>query len=231
VPEQLPVQFELQSTQNFSAFYPGNNKEVITHLQQLFINKEQLIFLWGARGSGKSHLLQAACQETDKTSFFFSLDKKALPPTSILDGLENIDLVCFDNIDQISGNSKWEQAFFNFFNLHRDNNNHLVLSAPCPPKYLEIQLPDLKTRMSWGLTLKLKLLSDEQLLNALTYKADVSGFEITPNVGKFLMTHYTSDLPSIWKLLNEIEQATLIAQRKLTIPFLKQIMDNQANKK
>lgn len=230
--EQLPVQFELQSTQNFDAFYPGNNKEIIAHLQQLFINKEQQIFLWGENGSGKSHLLQAACQETNntnKTSFFFSLDKKTLPPTSILDGLENVDLVCFDNIDQISGNSKWEQAFFNFFNLHRDNNNHLILSALCPPKYLEIQLLDLKTRMNWGLTLKLKPLTDEQLLNALIYKADVSGFEITPNVGKFLMTHYTSDLPSIWKLLNKIEQATLIAQRKLTIPFLKQIMNSRVN--
>jgi len=234
VSEQLPVQFELQSTQNFSAFYPGNNKEIISHLQKLFTNKEQQIFLWGEAGSGKSHLLQATCQEannTNKTSFFFSLDAKALPPTSILDGLENIDLVCFDNIDQISGNSKWEQAFFNFFNLHRDNDNYLLLSALCPPKYLEIQLPDLKTRMNWGLTLKLKPLTDEQLLKALTYKADALGFEIPTNVGKFLMNHYTSDLPSIWKLLDKIEQATLIAQRKLTIPFLKQIMNIRIDKK
>ncbi len=230
--EQLPVHFELQSTQNFSAFYPGNNKEIVTHLQKIFINKEQQIFLWGEAGSGKSHLLQAICQETNdahKTSFFFSLDGKDLPSPSILEGLENINLVCLDNIDQICGNIEWEQALFNFYNLHRDNNNYLIFSAACPPKYIEIQLPDLKTRMSWGLTLKLKALTDEQLLNALIYKANESGFEIPPNVAKFLLTHYTSDLPSIWKLLNKIEQATLVAQRKLTIPFLKQIMNNKTN--
>lgn len=230
--EQLPLQFEFQSNQNFSAFYPGSNEEVITHLQQLFINKEQQMFLWGESGTGKSHLLQAVCQEANKlnkTSFYFSLDSKALPVPSLLDGLENIDLVCFDNIEQIIGQAAWELAFFNFFNLHRDNGNQLILSAPCPPKYLAIQLPDLKTRMSWGLTLKLKPLTDERLLNALIYKADVLGFEIPVNVGKFLIRHYASDLPSIWDLLNKIEQATLAEQRKLTIPFLKKIMANQKN--
>lgn len=227
MPKQLPLQFEFQSTQNFSAFYSGSNEEIVTNLQQIFITQEQQIFLWGAASSGKSHLLQATCQnanDSNKTSFYFSLDAKTLPPPTILDGLDNIDLVCFDNIDQIIENTEWEQAFFNFFNLHRDNNKHLVLSASCPPRYIGLQLPDLKTRMSWGLTLKLNPLSDEQRLHALIYKANVLGFEIPTHVGKFLMTHYTSDLPSIWKLLNRIEIATLAAQRKITIPFLKQIM-------
>ncbi len=230
VPEQLAVQFEFLSTHSFSGFYPSSNEEIITHLQQLFINDEQQIFLWGEAGSGKSHLLQACCQEANnlkKTSFYFSLTEKSLPSPSMLEGLENIDLVCFDNIDQIIENSIWEQAFFNFFNLHRENNNCLLLSAHCPPKYLGLQLPDLKTRMNWGLTLKLNPLSDEERLNALIYKADILGFKIPVNVGKFLMTHYASDLPSIWKLLNKIERATLAAQRKLTIPFLKEILANQ----
>ena len=81
--------------------------------------------------------------------------------------------------------------------------------------------------MSWGLTLKLKALSDEQQLNALIYKANDLGFEISVKVGRFLITHYASDLPSIWILLDKIEQATLAAKRKLTIPFLKQIMAEQ----
>lgn len=234
VPEQLAVQFEFLSTQSFSGFYPNGNEEIITHLQQFFINDEQQIFLWGQAGAGKSHLLQACCQEANnlkKTTFYFSLAEKPLPSPSMFEGLENIDLVCFDNIDQIIENPEWEHAFFNFFNLHRDNNNRLLLSALCPPKYLGLQLPDLKTRMDWGLTLKLSPLSDEERLNALIYKANILGFKIPINVGKFLMTHYASDLPSIWKLLNKIEQATLAAQRKLTIPFLKQILANQNDQK
>ncbi|HIF54939.1 MAG TPA: DnaA regulatory inactivator Hda, partial [Methylococcaceae bacterium] len=147
-----------------------------------------------------------------------------LPSPALLDGLEELDLVCFDNIENIAGNSEWEQAFFNFFNLHRDNNKHLLLSAHCPPQFLPIQLPDLKTRMSWGLTLKLKALTEEQQLNALRFKAHDLGFEIPLNVGRFLMTHYARDLPSIWQLLDKIEQETLAEKRKISIPFLKQIM-------
>lgn len=232
MPVQLPLQFEFQSNQNFNTFYHGNNEEIINHLQSIFQNGEQQIFLWGSPGTGKTHLLQAISQEAknhDKTSFYFSLDSKKLPDPSMLGGLENLDIVCFDNLDQIAGNARWEQAFFNFFNLHRDANKKLVLSASCPPKFLEIQPPDLKTRMSWGITLKLKSLADEQQLNALIYKANDLGFEIPVNVGRFLMTHYARDLPSIWSLLNEIDHATLAEKRKLTIPFLKQIMENKKN--
>ncbi|NOQ76407.1 MAG: DnaA regulatory inactivator Hda [Methylococcaceae bacterium] len=228
--KQLPLQFEFQSNQNFSTFYPGSNEEVINHLRHIFINNEQQIFLWGDAGTGKTHLLQAVSQESNKqnkTSFYFSFDDNHLPDPEMLNGLENFDIVCFDNIDRIAENSEWEHAFFNFFNLHRDANKKLILSAHCPPKFLSVQLPDLKTRMNWGLTLQLATLSDEQQLSALIYKANDLGFEVPLNVGRFLMSHYTSDMPSIWILLDKINHATLAAKRKLTIPFLKQIMNEQ----
>ena len=231
MPEQFPVQFEFQSNQSFSTFYPGDNAEIITHLRQLFLNKEQLIYLWGNAGTGKTHLIQAACQfanSLDKSCFSFTLNQ-VLPSPSLLDGLEQLDLVCFDNIEHIAGNIEWEQAFFNFFNLHRDNNKYLLLSANCPPKFLSIQLPDLKTRMNWGLTLKLKTLTEDQQLKALIFKADDLGFKIPVAVGRFLMAHYARDLPSIWQLLDKIEHATLAEKRKITIPFLKQIMSHHLN--
>lgn len=230
MPKQLPLQFEFQSNQNFNTFYQGNNEEVINHLQDIFFNDEQQIFLWGDTGTGKTHLLQAICQETgqhNKTNFYLSFKGGHLPDTAILNGLERFDIVCFDNIENIAENTDWEHAFFNFFNLHRDNNKQLILSAHCPPKYLGIQLPDLKTRMSWGLTLKLHPLTDEQQLSALIYKANDLGFDIPIHVGRFLISHYARDLPSIWLLLEKVNHATLAAKRKLTIPFLKQIMSEQ----
>ena len=230
--EQIPLQFEFQSNQRFNTFYSGVNKEVITHLQQFSINKEkgQQVFIWGTAGTGKTHLLQASIQETnkqDKSTFYFSFNNNKLSSPSILEGLEHLDFVCFDNIDQIAGNTVWEQAFFDFFNLHRDNNKQLLLSASCPPEFLTIELPDLKTRMSWGLTLKLNPLTEEQQLKALIYRANNLGFEIPTQVGQFLISRYASDLPSIWKLLDKIDKETLAAKCKITVPFVKQIMTHQ----
>ena len=230
--QQIPLRFEFQSNQNFSTFYHGDNEETIDHLQQFCHSSEQQIYLWGAAGTGKTHLLQATTQEVNKQSkscFYFSFNSNSLPDPSMLTGLENLDIINFDNIDHIAGNNEWEQAFFNFYNLHRDRNKQLILSSSCPPKYLAIELPDLKTRMNWGLTLKLKTLSDKQLLNALIYKANTLGFEIPIQVGQYIMTRYASDLPSTWDLLKKIELATLSAKRKVTIPFLKQMMSKEEN--
>jgi DnaA-homolog protein len=230
---QLPVQFEFHTQQTFLNYYAGGNQEIVALLQEAISQRtEQLIFLWGEIGLGKSHLLHASCQlahEQLQSSFFIGLNPEKLPDVSILDGLDNIAWVCVDNIDAIAGVSEWEQAFFNFFNRHRDNDQHLIVSASTPPAYLTVQLADLKTRLNWGLTLRLKALTDAESLAALNFKAESLGFEISPQVGCFLLTHFARDLPSLWQLLDRLDQASLAAKRKLTLPFLKQLLKTTAD--
>lgn len=224
---QLPLQFEFQTHQHFGSFYPGHNEEILNHLKQLFSRQERQIYLWGEQETGKTHLLQACCQvahKQHKTSFYLSLDNQHLPSSSLLDGLENIDLVCLDNIEQVAGNEEWEQAFLHFYDLHRDNDGYLLVSSSCPPKLLTIEHSDLKNRMNWGLTVQLHPLDEQQQLQALIHKANDLGFEIPLNVGEFLMAHYAHDMPTIWELLGKIDHATLVAKSKLTIPLLKEIM-------
>jgi DnaA family protein len=229
LPKQLPLQFEFRGNQTFDDFFPGANQEIINHLQKSSKgNGERLIFLWGQSGLGKSHLLQACCQQAQSRqlrSFYFSLSSLELPDPELLTGLDKFDIVCFDNIEHIAGNQSWELAFFNFFNLHRDQGHALILSASCPPNEIAIQLPDLKTRINWGLTLKIQPLCDNDRISALIFKAGQMGFEISPQAGHFLLTHYDRDLSSLWTLLTKLDRASLAAKRKLTIPFLKQILN------
>ena len=226
--KQLPLQFEFRANQTFEDFFPGNHLEVLNHLQNASVGLgERQVFIWGLSGLGKSHLLQACChraQNAGLSSFYFSLSALELPDPELLTGLEMFDVVCFDNMDQIAGNTSWEEAFFNFFNRHRDQDHSLIMSANCAPNQIAIQLPDLKTRLNWGLTLKLQPLSDTDKIKALIFKADKMGFQISTQVGHFLLTHYERDLPSLWLLLTKLDQASLAAKRKLTIPFLKQIL-------
>ncbi|MDO9269035.1 MAG: DnaA regulatory inactivator Hda [Methylobacter sp.] len=227
--EQLSLDFEFRANQTFDDFFPGANHEIVTHLQQCIASLgEQQIFLWGKSGLGKTHLLQACChraQNQNLSSFYFDLSQAVLPDPSILNGLDDYDLVCFDNIEHIAGNSAWELAFFNFFNRHRDRGHKLIVSASSAPNDIAIQLPDLKTRLNWGLTLKIQPLTDSDRIAALIFKADQMGFEIAPQAGRFLLTHYDRDPASLWALLEKLDRASLAAKRKLTLPFLKQILN------
>lgn len=232
--EQLTLQFDNNAEQSFASFYTGDNLETVKHLSNI-ANKtgEQQLFIWGAEGTGKSHLLQACCQAAHKnnlTGFYLDLSNHHLTDPSILEGLESFDVVCLDNIQQCSNNSAWELGLFNFYNRQRANDSCLVISGNCPPKFLMIQLADLKTRLAWGLTLKLHELSDEDLIAAFTCKAKYLGLDIPASVGEFINKNYTRDLASLWRLLPKLEQATLVAKRKLSIPFLKEILSAEEEK-
>lgn len=229
--KQLPLQFEFRANQSFEDFFAGGNQEVITHLQNSVVGDDELqIFLWGQSGLGKTHLLQACCQFAHglkRSSFYLDLASNSLPDADILSGLDSFDLVCLDNIETIAGKSDWELAFFHFFNQHRDNAHTLIIAAACPPGEISVQLPDLKTRLNWGLTLKLQALSEDDQISALIIKARRMGFEISPQVGLFLLNHYSRDLSELWQLLNKLDKASLAAKRKLTIPFLKQVLKSE----
>ena len=227
--KQLPLNFEFRANQTFDDFYTGRNLEAVSLLQDAIVfRSESQVFIWGESGLGKSHLLRACCnkaQHINLSSFYFDLSAEQLPEPEALSGLENYDLVCLDNIEHIIGKPNWELAFFNFFNQHREQGNTLILSALSPPNELKVELPDLKTRLNWGLTLKLKPLNDDDKIAALIFKAGHMGFDISVQTAKFILTHYDRDLNYLWALLIDLDHASLAAKRKLTIPFLKELLN------
>lgn len=231
MPEQLPLQFEFRSNKTFADFFPAANQEVVTHLQQCIHGQgEQQILILGDSGLGKSHLLQACCHlacQQGSSPFYYELSSEHLNDIEVFNGIENYDVVCIDNIDCIAGQQDWELAFFRFFNQQRQFNHRLVISAQCLPNQLAFSLPDLTSRLNWGLTLKLSPLSEQDVIAALIFKASRMGFDISPSAGEFLLQHYQRNLQSLWDLLDTLDRATLVAQRKLTRTFLKEILDTQ----
>jgi len=227
--KQLPLQFVFRANQTFQDFFPGVNSAVVNHLQHCVDGSgETFIFLWGQSGLGKSHLLQACCHEAQKlglASFYFDLHQAAESSAELLNGLEACELVCLDNVEAVAGLADWELALFNFFNRHRDLGHRLIISSSVSPKALAIALPDLKTRLNWGLGLHIQTPDDDGRIAALVYKARRMGLEISPQAGRFLLNRADREMASLWRLLDSLDQASLSAKRKLTIPFLKQILD------
>lgn len=229
--KQRPILFDLNTAPSFDNFVIGDNREIVAQCQSVAIKPDNTFtYLWGPSGQGKSHLLQATCQrarQQDINVFFLNLEHNSLPDIGILEGLDHYDLLCIDNIDRISGLETWEEVFFGLFNQIRDAGHGLFLTAACPPSELPCKLPDLKTRLSWGLILKLKALTDLEKIDVITLKAKQMGFEINAKIGQYLLHHYSRDLPVLWELLNVLNHETLAEKRKLTIPFLKQILERK----
>jgi DnaA-homolog protein len=227
---QVPLPLAFKGNQDFASYFAGPNLLVLETLKALAKQEtdQGLVFIWGGAGLGKSHLLQATCTaagEAGRSCIYLPLHEFAASSPSVLDTLEPHRLICIDDIDAVAGNPDWETTLFHFYNRHREQSNDLVVSASLPPQRLGIRLRDLSSRLQWGLTLELKSLSDMDKLGALTLKAKQLGLKLPPEVGQYLLSRYPRDLPTLWKILETLDYASLSEQRRLTIPFLKSHLD------
>ena len=225
---QLPLSLQAPESASFDNFIAGNNEQLIFSLLN---QQEQFIFLWGENHSGKSHLLQALVEYYRSIGFNclyipLQINEDGSPSLSheLLYGLETMDLLCLDDIHNIAGEALWEEALFHFFNQIRDNKGRLVVSANANAVNLAIQLNDLKSRLSWGLTYQCQALSDDNKIKAIQLRAQQRGFNLSDEVTRYLLTHVSRSMPELIKLLDKLDYESLAEQRKISIPFIKKYL-------
>lgn len=222
---QLTLPVRLRDVATFENFYPANNQVLLTALQK-FVNGESdpYIYLYG---HGHSHLLQACCHQANQqglTTIYIPLNEVLGLRAAILDNLEKYDLVCLDDVQVIAGHKQWEEAVFYLFNRVQTARHRLLIAAQRVPKELNLKLNDLTSRLMSGLIFQIQELSDADKLAALQLRAKLRGLELSNEVGRFLLSHLPRDLTTLFSVLEKLDQASLASQRKLTIPFLKEVL-------
>lgn len=226
---QIPLGIQLRDSASFTNFIPGCNHEVLDYLwKQEGSERAPSVYLWGGRGAGKSHLLQAACHEMTRcaaASAYIPLQLAAQLSPAVLDGLERLALVCIDDVQAIAGRQDWETALFHLLNRLRDQDRQLLVGGNCAPAALPLQLPDLRSRLSWGLVFQLQPLDDEDKVLALQRRARDRGLEMSGAVAVYLLRRCPRDMGTLYGMLERLDQATLAAQRRLTIPFVREFLD------
>ena len=229
---QLALPLEFDPDQDFSQFSTGPNLEAVTHLRETASAAgPSTLLLWGPTGSGKTHLLNACCalaHARQRSTAYLPLALLHPHGPAILEGLEFLDVLALDDLDQVAGDPQWETALFNLFNRVRERQGIWIGSTSLPPQQHPFKLPDLVSRLSWGITLKLRPLEDEDILHALSLRARAKGLDLPPAVGRYLLTHARRDFPALLRLLDQLDRASLEAQRKLTIPFVKSQLGDTA---
>lgn len=230
-PIQLPLSVRLRDDATFANFYPGANAAALGYVERLCTTEagwaENLIYLWGGGGVGRSHLLQAAClrmQENEQQAVYLPLAELVGYTPQLLENLEQCELVCLDDLQAVAGMPAWEETLFHLFNRLRDSGRRLLLAADAAPRELPVLLPDLQSRLSQALVFQLRELDEEDKLRALQLRASRRGLQLPDEVGRFILSRGERSMNSLFELLERLDQASLQAQRKLTIPFLKQTL-------
>ena len=218
---------QLKAHATFASYFAGSNQAVIDYLHQVVAGTESYVYLWGETGSGSSHLLQAACHlayQQKMSAAYLPLQQLHKLPTAVLESVEQNQLVCIDDIHVVAGNSQWEEAVFDCYNRLKEADCQFIIAGNQHPKKLGIELPDLVSRLCWGVSFQLQLLSDEEKQAALQLAANQRGFELPNSVAQFILTHCARQQGELFQLLIKLDEASLVAKCKLTIPFVKQIL-------
>ncbi|MCE9681621.1 DnaA regulatory inactivator Hda [Halomonas alkalisoli] len=227
-PAQLPLGVSLRDDATFDSFLPGANAtllETLTH--QLDESGEPFVYLWGATGTGRTHLLQAACHAAssrDLRALYLPLEELGHFPPLMLEEVERLDLIAIDDVDAVVGRKRWEEGLFHAFNRLRDAGKHLIMASAVSPRQLPVKLPDLASRLTWGVTFHLQGLDDTGRLQALQLRARVRGMQLPDEVARYILHRGPRGLGELCEALAVLDQASLTAQRKLTIPFVKQAL-------
>ncbi len=230
---QLPLGLQAGEVFRFETFVAGQNHLLVDVLRNMAdTGEERQVFLFANAALGKSHLLQAACHRAAKRQrtvcylgatqirSFHDCDAGQL-----FDGLEQLDLICLDDLEQWLVSAHWQEALFDLINRVRERGGCLMLASGRAPEALPVGLADLRSRLRWGPVFQLRPLSDDDKKTVMQRRAKYNGLTLSEPVADYLFRHFSRDLADLLKRLEQLDRASMSLQRPLTIPLIKSVFD------
>lgn len=238
---QLPLPVTLPDDETLASFVPGANQQLVSlltsvskhspdwrseaTLAMLDATSIPMVNIVGGAGRGKSHLLYAVCHQLAERNiphaYLSFKDVKDLTPR-VLESLEQLPVICLDNLEVLNGDPDWEEALFDLINRVTETRvGMLIIASRFGPQSDVIQLPDLRSRIGAGLTFQVLPLSDEQRGEVLSLRAQQRGLVLTEQALHYLLNHSQRDLPSLVALLDRLDKRSLQEQKKITVALVK----------
>lgn len=225
--QQLPLGVRLADRAVFASFHSGDNLQALQWLRDFAAPGGAGVgVLHGPAGSGKSHLLQAVCAQLPASGYFPLTQLRGLGAGS-LEGAETLSCVCIDDLQLAAGDRTWEAALFRLYCEVEARHGRLLLAAAVPPPQLGLRLPDLASRLSAAVNFGLRPLDEPQQREALRLRAQLRGLELPEETALYLQRRFPRDMGSLHRVLDTLDAASLTEQRRLTVPFIRDVLRSQ----
>ncbi len=217
---QLALDIARPAAPTLENFIPGRNAELLDSLRRLAAGAERFVWIWGAPGSGRSHLLKgvvAALRETGGRAVYLAAGEAVRLPEADA----GVDCVAVDDVERLD--AAGQIALFNLYNALREGGGRLVAAADAPPMRLKLRA-DLVTRLGWGLVYEAHALSDEEKAQALTRHAAARGFRLADDVCAYLLQRVRRDMPSLLAMLDALDRHSLETKRQVTVALARELL-------
>lgn len=223
---QLALPLRLADHAVFSSFFDRGNESLVAALTTVAQGGADGYgcWLWGQPATGKTHLLQAACEAAGDHSVYVPLAILADAGPLILDGLERRQLVCLDDIESVAGDADWESGLFALSNQVFDAGGQLVVAANAAPRECPILLADLASRLSRLPVFRVHALDEKERVEALQLRAKHRGLDLPGETANYLLRRSRRDMASLYELLDKLDLESLRAKRRLTVPFVRGVL-------
>lgn len=222
---QLPLSVRLRDRALFESFLAGANAIALAHLESLSAApRPGLTWVCGPEGSGKTHLLQALCARAGADAAYVPLPQLRTYGPAALADWQGARWLCLDDVAAAIGSMDWERALFAAYRDCEERGASLVMASRAAPPELPFVLPDLASRCAAGQRLNLRALDEAQQCAALQLRARQRGVELPDETARYLQRRLPRDMHSLFAVLEELDAAALAAQRRLTIPFIRDVL-------
>lgn len=223
---QLALPLQLADHAVFDSFLDIGNETLVATLRQLgSTTTHGGCWLWGSASTGKTHLLQAVCDTLGDRAIYLPMSVLNDAGPGVLDGLTSRDVICIDDIDAIIGREDWESALFALLNQAADWHVQLVIAALAAPREQAVKLPDLQSRFMRLPVFQVRELDDAARAAALQLRSKHRGLTLPDDTAQYLLRRSQRDMRSLYELLDRLDREALRAKRRLTIPFVRSVLD------
>jgi DnaA-homolog protein len=229
--QQLPLGVRVPDRAVFASFLAGANAQAVEHLRSLAQGAAAgSAWICGPSGAGKSHLLQAACTLASGhgRAGYVPFRELGSLGTGALEGLNELDCICLDDLDTVIGDNAWERALFALHREVEERGGRLIAAASTPPALAPWTLGDLGSRWAASAVFQLRPLEEHELIHALQLRAQVRGLELPDDTARWLQRRFPRDMRTLYELLDTLDEAALVARRRLTVPFIRSVLSRRA---